>query len=406
MVVLCAGVHAQTIDDALAGCPSPPEVASIDGKLTLTFEYDSTAPALVCTAAGGGSVDLTEMKRRVYKLLLAIPQLTSFDAPLPWTGATYTDWLYNFSNLKGIRFRQDIAAPFCCDPIGVINLTTGSQLPGIDNFRDALPVWADPARGGYGTSLFGAITHEARHINFGGHGCGDNDNLLDEQGGWGTQYSASLWLADHGDPNFFRPKNPPPGTSGNDYYRDWERFVAEVIREVRICRDKRVIATVPVVEYFNTLLGHYFMTAEPAEMQAIAQGAAGPGWTVTGQSFNAYRSSDEARVDARPVCRFYGTPGVGPNSHFHTSDAAECAAVKFDPGWKFEGIAFYAVGAGAGGCPFSNLDGRPLPAVYRLYNNRFAFNDSNHRFTRDLTVYSEMQLQPWVGEGRVFCAAP
>ena len=33
----------------------------------------------------------------------------------------------------------------------------------------------------------------------------------------------------------------------------------------------------------------------------------------------------------RAVCRFFGTPGKGPNSHFYTADAAECAKVKTLP---------------------------------------------------------------------------
>ena len=44
---------------------------------------------------------------------------------------------------------------------------------------------------------------------------------------------------------------------------------------------------------------------------------------------------------AVPVCRFFGTPNVGPNSHFYTADSAECAKVKQNPDWTFEAIAFY-----------------------------------------------------------------
>jgi uncharacterized protein DUF5648 len=397
-------VQAQTIDDALAGCPTAAEVAGVNEKLSLSFEFDSTAPVLVCSA-GSGSSDLTEMMRRIYKLILALPRLTAFDAPLPWTGATYTDWLYNFSGLRGIRFRQDIQTSSCCDPVGVINVGVASPT-GIDYFRDMPPVWADPVRGGFGSNLMSILTHEARHINFGGHSCGDSDRLLDELGPWGTQFSMSLWLANHSDPSYFRPTHLPPGTSGPEYYRDWERRLAEEIRETRICIDDRTIRTIPVFEFFNSMLGHYFLTAEPLEVQSIADGNAGPGWTLTGRYFNAYPSSAEARDDAVPVWRFYGTPGIGPNSHFYTADPAEYAAVRLDPGWTFEGVAFYAGSAGPGSCAFSHYDDAVLPPVYRLYNNRFAFNDSNHRFTADSNVYSQMQVAPWTGEGRVFCAAP
>jgi Repeat of unknown function (DUF5648) len=397
---------AQTVDDALLGCPSAAEIASINAKLSLAFDYDSTAPTLVCTAATG-SGDLTEMKRRVYKLLLVIPQVTAFDAPLPWTTGSYTNWLYNESGLKGLRFRKDIANSYCCDPAGVINLVVGADPPYIDNYKDALPVWWDPIKGGYGSGLLSIITHETRHIKSGGHTCGNTkDNTIEEYGAWGTQFSLALWLGNHSNASFFRPKNPPAATSGAAYYRDYERSYAESLREGQICKDTRVIKTKTVTEFFNTVLNHYFMTAEQAEVNAILGGSAGAGWTLTNRTFKAYESAASARSDAVPVCRFYGTPGKGPNSHFYTADASECAAVKLDPGWTYEGIAFYAVGTGAGGCPYSQYDSKSLAPIYRAYNGRFATNDSNHRFMTEQSVYAQMQSSGWKGEGSVFCAAP
>src|SRR6476619_7120751 len=46
--------------------------------------------------------------------------------------------------------------------------------------------------------------------------------------------------------------------------------------------------TIPVVEYYNTILGHYFLTADSDEMYNIEHGTAGPGWTRTGWIFQAY----------------------------------------------------------------------------------------------------------------------
>src|SRR3954462_11757403 len=93
------------------------------------------------------------------------------------------------------------------------------------------------------------------------------------------------------------------------------------------------------VEYYNTFLRHYFLTASPADMALIDAGSEGPGWQRTGGQFGVFRSPGEA-PGLSPVCRFYGTPGIGPNSHFFTADPGECAVVKRDPGWTFEGIAF------------------------------------------------------------------
>jgi glucose/arabinose dehydrogenase len=150
-----------------------------------------------------------------------------------------------------------------------------------------------------------------------------------------------------------------------------------------------------VVEFFNSSLNHYFMTASPAEMAGIDAGAAGPGWSRTGRGFNAFAAGAAGGV---PVCRFYGTPGRGPNSHFFTADAAECAAVKGDPGWTFEGYAFSVLPAANAGCE----RGRP---VYRAYNGRFPQNDSNHRYAVDRDVYNQMVALGWQGEGVVMCAA-
>lgn len=147
----------------------------------------------------------------------------------------------------------------------------------------------------------------------------------------------------------------------------------------------------PVIEFFNVELKHYFMTANAQEAAGIDQGAAGPGWSRTGRSF---LSGGE-----RAVCRFYGVPQRGgPNSHFYTADAAECLAVQQDPGWQLEGYDFYTSVPGSQGCSAGQL------AVYRLYNNRAAAGDSNHRYTTDLALYEQMRQAGWAGEGVVMCA--
>jgi uncharacterized delta-60 repeat protein len=158
------------------------------------------------------------------------------------------------------------------------------------------------------------------------------------------------------------------------------------------------VASVVVVEFFNTLLGHYFVTAGPGEIANIESGGAGPGWQRTGLGFRAYIPESGVAVAAASVCRFYGTPGLGPNSHFYTASAAECAAVKSDPGWTYEGIAFYIPVPAGGQCASGTT------AVYRSYNKRFAQNDSNHRYTTDAAVYDTMVAQGWAGEGIVMCS--
>lgn len=153
-----------------------------------------------------------------------------------------------------------------------------------------------------------------------------------------------------------------------------------------------------VLEFYNTTLNHYFITADPVEATAIDAGAAGPGWQRTGRGFRAWTAAVGVPAEAQPVCRFYGTPGLGPNSHFYTVDPLECDAVRQDPGWRFEGIAFYSIAPAGGGCPVG------MQRVNRVYNNRFAQNDSNHRYTTDPAIYQSMQEQGWSAEGIVLCA--
>jgi CSLREA domain-containing protein len=145
-----------------------------------------------------------------------------------------------------------------------------------------------------------------------------------------------------------------------------------------------------VVEFFNTTLGHYFITANPAEQASIDAGGSGPGWTRTGNNFKSGGLSG--------VCRFYGTPGVGPNSHFYTVDVAECAQVRLDPGWHFESYDFGATPPIAGTCANGTVP------VYRAYNNGFAQNDSNHRYSTNIAIYNGQISLGWSGEGVVFCA--
>jgi hypothetical protein len=147
-------------------------------------------------------------------------------------------------------------------------------------------------------------------------------------------------------------------------------------------------------EFYNTTLRHYFVTASASEAAGIESGAAGAGWVRTGHSFKV----DESVAGAVPVCRFYGTPGVGPNSHFYTADAGECELVKKDPGWFYEGIAFEIQPAQGGNCPVGTQP------IYRAYNSRWMFNDSNHRFITNYATYLQMGNRGWSLEGMVMCS--
>ena len=154
-----------------------------------------------------------------------------------------------------------------------------------------------------------------------------------------------------------------------------------------------------VVEFYNTDLGHYFITADATEAAAIDNGSAGPGWIRTGNSFKSGGNAS--------VCRFYGSQSPGPNSHFYTADAGECAYLKHlqantpatEKRWNFEGLGFTSTPPLGVTCP----DG--TQPVYRAYNNGFTLGiDSNHRITSNIAAIQEVVIRGWDNEGVVMCA--
>ncbi len=158
---------------------------------------------------------------------------------------------------------------------------------------------------------------------------------------------------------------------------------------------------VPVVEFHNTILDHYFISAVPSEIASV-DAAGNQGWERTGQSFKEWlQMPSDTFVALTPVCRFYGLPAGGPNSHFYTAVPPECAMVRTWDGWHYEGIGFYARPAGYGEeCPAGWL------AVMRAYNNGYVRNDSNHRFSTSDSTMREMERKGWTVEGHVMCSLP
>ena len=148
------------------------------------------------------------------------------------------------------------------------------------------------------------------------------------------------------------------------------------------------------MEFYNPTLRHYFITAYPEEAAALDAGTNVKGWQRTGGQFSVFTDPAEG---LQAVCRFFGTPGKGPNSHFYTADAAECAKVKTLPAWTFEAIAFYIPTTSNNNC------GGNWPVYRSYYTDNIA--DANHRFTADLTAHVRMpQRRGDVLEGIVMCA--
>ena len=154
-----------------------------------------------------------------------------------------------------------------------------------------------------------------------------------------------------------------------------------------------------VTEFYNTTLNHYFVTADPIEAQSIDAGASGPGWTRTGGTFRAGGSV--------AVCRFYGSVSPGPNSHFYTADAGECAGLRglqastpaSQKKWNYESLDFFTP------LPVNKTCAAGTVPVYRAYNNGFARGvDSNHRITTNRAAIDEVVKRGWSDEGVVMCA--
>lgn len=162
-----------------------------------------------------------------------------------------------------------------------------------------------------------------------------------------------------------------------------------------------------VVEYYHKDLDHYFVTGLAAEVRDLDSGKF-TGWARTGFSFETYGAGDAGLANSVPVCRFYGNPAKGLDSHFYSASVAECEAVKqkWPDFWLLETMDLFrahAVNPQTGQCPSGTK------AVYRLYNKRA---DVNHRYTTDAATVDAMIAKGYVLEGDgdpkrpvAFCAA-
>jgi uncharacterized protein (DUF1800 family) len=154
--------------------------------------------------------------------------------------------------------------------------------------------------------------------------------------------------------------------------------------------------TANVVEYYNASLNHFFITASPDEAAMLDQGVVVRGWKRTGVTWSAWANAGDS-VTAAPVCRFFGTPGEGPNSHFYTADVNECAAAQQNPEWNFEAIAFYIDVPQLGACKAGTTP------VYRSFYPGADVTQSNYRYLPDMTMFEHMAGSS-ILEGLVMCS--
>lgn len=147
-------------------------------------------------------------------------------------------------------------------------------------------------------------------------------------------------------------------------------------------------ATVDVVEYYNAVLDHYFITSNAAEIADLDAGRTPTRWTRTGVAFKTYASGEAA---ASPVCRYYIPPAFG-DSHFFGRGTTECNATgAAHPEFVLEQSDFmYMVLPSAGTCRAGTQP------IYRVFSNRA---DANHRYMIDRNLRNQMIARGWLPEG-------
>ena len=156
-------------------------------------------------------------------------------------------------------------------------------------------------------------------------------------------------------------------------------------------------------EFYHPAFDHYFVTAEPDEVDWLNLGNLPP-WVPTGHTWTVWSLGTAGTL---PVCRFFSTAFAPKSSHFYTPYPQECADLIREGAWQYEGDAFgLRLPFGLLGyrtCAFAT---RPL---YRAYNDGQG-GAPNHRYTIDPAILDAMVAQGWIMEGeaatRVFACVP
>lgn len=148
------------------------------------------------------------------------------------------------------------------------------------------------------------------------------------------------------------------------------------------------------VEFYHAGFDHYFLTANGDEIFALDVGYF-KGWARTGEKIRVFESGSFNDAPVRPVCRYYGLPSAGLDSHFYSADPAECYRVNRDYGteWQVESGNVFQVSlpdTATGACPLGSQ------AVFRVFNAR---PDANHRYTVSLAIRAQMEAAGWIREG-------
>jgi hypothetical protein len=154
-------------------------------------------------------------------------------------------------------------------------------------------------------------------------------------------------------------------------------------------------ATVPVVEYYNAALDHFFITTVATEVSLLdTKSAPFQDWARTGYSFNSYANAT-APASSVAICRFYNDSFAPKSSHFYAPHGLGCeATISGFPDWRLEDDKLFneMLPDGSGNCPAGTIP------VYRLYNQGMG-GAPNHRFVTSLAERQKMINKGYVAEG-------
>lgn len=153
-----------------------------------------------------------------------------------------------------------------------------------------------------------------------------------------------------------------------------DRSAIGIVRIAETGGHREGIAAGTAIVYYHRQLAHYFLTANAAEQAKLDTGITA-GWTRTGDRFRVVTTGGTL-PELSPVCRFYGRPEAGLDSHFFSAAPDECAAVlqKFAASWLLESSSVFQVhlpDRTTGACP------RGSQRILRAFNQR---PDANHYY--------------------------
>jgi YVTN family beta-propeller protein len=156
-----------------------------------------------------------------------------------------------------------------------------------------------------------------------------------------------------------------------------------VVDEPRLIADTAIVA-----DYATADAALFFDTAEPVEKRLLDDGSLGTAWRKTEDYWRVWTAPAAGRLE---VCRFYGSAFAPEGTHRHAY-GDECEALRHDPAWSYEKIAFYVAPAEpAGVC----TDG--TEALYRLTGATGSGAPSD-RLTTDVEVRDAMSARGWTAE--------